>query len=719
MARDFDTISSPYNFVPLAETIVYPGAEGDTTLHAPVTQDIPFRDGLDGELQVTITAETPIYIRDGAADDTRGAAGDRTTEFFQLRNGQYTIPATSLKGAVRNVLEIAGFGKMQQISDRRYSLRDLRLRKYTSQFSDQSNWQPLVKAGWLDISSDDWTIPPCDFARIERSRIGENFGNRRMSAADKYRDFIRRYSAEALTQKVTIIPNSERLGKEAADKPGMHYDEVIKLGEGNVKGSLVFTGQPTDYMPGKRGRKHREFVFHSERPRERFLVDESDTIYEDEYGDEVRPKQRDFRFIHEEQSNAQDWQSWTKRDGLKQHFNGRIPIFYLCDGTGKLRSFGLAMLFRLAGAKTMGEFARNSNSGHFPLRGEASRPDLAELIFGYVRGNEALRGRVHFSHCRASAPVQPEPMVTCVLGSPKPSFYPSYFVQGALRNNEDYKTILDADAKLKGWKRYPVLNPLVKDPSSWGGATLERGRQEEAAENMQTRFQPLPAGTVFTGKIRYHNLRPVELGALLWSLCIGNSKYHRHMIGMAKPYGFGVVKIEVTRSDNGDINADMKAFADYMSERLQQDWKETPQIKALTEMSKYVNVETDWNFRYLSLAAHQQVKGSKRDATAPLQLGEYTTRTKSSQQPQKAGPAPAIPADKLSPMQQFINDSTKMPPSKKDFLNRATKLLEDATPQEAAELLAIARKRKDLGNKYDPQISKFFAACEKKLKDKA
>lgn len=51
-------------------------------------------------------------------------------------------------------------------------------------------------------------------------------------------------------------------------------------------------------------------------------------------------------------------------------------------------------------------------------------------------------------------------------------------------------------------------------------------------------------GIVFTGRIRFENLNSTELGILLMALQLQEDCFHH--IGMAKPYGFGRVKIGIT-----------------------------------------------------------------------------------------------------------------------------------------------------------------------------
>jgi len=107
-------IKSPYNFVPApSENEVFIPDWADQVSH-----DIPFSDGESGEIVFTITAETPIFIRNGHAQ------GKDTSEFCNV-DGKYFIPATSIKGMLRNVLEIMSRGRMIQVDNNHHAIRQI------------------------------------------------------------------------------------------------------------------------------------------------------------------------------------------------------------------------------------------------------------------------------------------------------------------------------------------------------------------------------------------------------------------------------------------------------------------------------------------------------------------------------------------------------------------------------------------------------------------
>ena len=157
-------VKSPYNFVPAPEANeVFTPDWAEKVLH-----DMPLSaDAESGEISYTITAESPIFIRNGHSKKDHEVfekwRDNKETEDFELNeeekvrldrylsfsnyNGKYFIPATSIKGMLRNVLEIMSFSRLNPnlVNDHRYGYRDL------SNGSDyMKNYKsPAVKAGWL------------------------------------------------------------------------------------------------------------------------------------------------------------------------------------------------------------------------------------------------------------------------------------------------------------------------------------------------------------------------------------------------------------------------------------------------------------------------------------------------------------------------------------------------------------------------------------------
>ena len=98
-------ITAPYNFVPLNDKIFYPPWASEDILKN--IHDVPFKDGESGVIELEVTAKSSIFIKDSK----------NPSEFCHFINEkdakEYYIPATSIKGMIRNVLEIMSFSKIR------------------------------------------------------------------------------------------------------------------------------------------------------------------------------------------------------------------------------------------------------------------------------------------------------------------------------------------------------------------------------------------------------------------------------------------------------------------------------------------------------------------------------------------------------------------------------------------------------------------------------
>jgi CRISPR-associated protein (TIGR03986 family) len=541
-------IPSPYNFVPLNDQVVFPEWS-----HL-VSQDVPFKDGLSGHIDLEIEAVTPIYVRNGG-DHPQNRQGDDYTDFFRLSpGGPYAIPGTSIKGMLRNVVEIVTQGKMRT-GDKRYAVRDLN----NPDRDLYGNWmttpQPphrsKPKAGWLKLDEKgDWRLYPCEFVRVERSDLLTYFRNsfpgQTIPSLHTRQDSVQKRNAWGETRLVLGFSfNPRHTHKTSGPRPVLlEYPKVTSLqgvGSGaSNEGTIVFTGQPmADTVPKHSpGNKHLEFIFYNPR-KESIKVPNS--------------IKKDFIFIHSNDERNPDgmptpnkeWSYWSGK--LKQ--GERVPVFYLAfkeanptpqstpveatDNGAKLHSMGLALMYRLAYKwRTKDLLERvGKNAPHY-----SDQMDFAETLFGRIHDDEALKGRVQIEPAIISNGKQPGNTTTVVLNSPKPSFYPNYIRQDSKSIgvvNGNYKTYMDDDSSLRGWKRYPVR------------ANASVPRREGGNNNITTSFRPLPTTTKFKGRIHCHNLLPIEAGGLLWSLTLGEGRDLCHSLGMAKPYGFGAIRVTV------------------------------------------------------------------------------------------------------------------------------------------------------------------------------
>lgn len=595
-------IKSPYNFVPLSDKVVFPDWADQ------VSHDIPFKDGISGKIDLEVTLQSDTYIRNGGKwDDNEKKDNDSDCQkFFTAKvNGEekYIIPGTSFKGMIRNVVEIASFGKMQRVNDDRYSIRNLREPLYTGRLTEKKEGVVYAKseAGWLVQKGEEWHIIPCSFARIEQETLGREFGIKREISVEKYNHYKG-------SLDIWFEPTGAKNHKHSRGLL-MNYEKIERIypqktSPKQVKGRLVFTGQPTPRDRSKTGRKHMEFIFYNE--------DKGSYI-------DVTDLKKDFEFIHSDSNEKpnKEWGYWKE----KLEKGEKVPVFYLADGDAF--SFGLAMMFRLPYDFSVDDTIKHTSEKH-----SSGSPDLSDLMFGYVNGDKgALRGRVQFSHL-VSEKAEESNLIKPILGSPKASYYPNYLVQGNLKE-DGYRTFMDENAEIRGWKRYPAEKKQRIDYNP----KLPTDKSGKVNEDVATKFIPLKEGAVFKGSLRFFNLKPEELGALIWALTFGGNKNCQHKIGMGKPLGFGRISIDLKCGDI-DCGKMVCDFEEYMSENVA-GWKESEQIKELIAMAD-VNICLPPNLQgYPSLEKidpHTQKKINEfvqyEDKNNPQKLEPYSKNAK-------------------------------------------------------------------------------------------
>lgn len=579
-------ISAPYNFVPLADQVVQPEWADQ------VSHDLPFKDGLSGTIHYTLTARSPLLVGGEQTPASQDSPGK--VRFYQLPNGEYAIPGSSLKGMVRSVCEIATFSRMNHVDDRRYGLRDITNRKISAAYTELLNNR---RYGFIQLDADGQIkLTPCEMTRLHHSTIEETFGLREvcfkagMSVSEKYKKW-REWS--------------EKKNLDPFNIPFDHNSvRATTLGSGSMKGYPVFTGQvsarnkPGEPEPKKGNKKHKDFIFHSLREHERFTVPErswSDFlfIHSDPY---ATKKEKDNK---KSDSGLMPWDDYWK----ERFYQGeRVPVFYLDDG--KLLRLGLAYMPKVAGDFSVHELIAHSEPAHTENTGK----DMASLLFGHVDDEEsgALRGRVTFLPARHGNSERPYTTEPTILNGPKASFFPNYISQKTDTNSnrisgQSYATYLSTrehpTPTIRGWKRYPAR------PEGMVGVQ-ELTEEQKDSKKVQVQLEPLPTGATFTGQINFHNLKAEELGALLWAVTWGDDDTYMHSLGMGKSFGFGqcqfsVESLELQHNQPNNILGEKETspkhyidtFSRYMDKAVKQGWHNSRQIRALLGMANPGNAQ--------------------------------------------------------------------------------------------------------------------------------
>jgi CRISPR-associated protein (TIGR03986 family) len=607
------TVHAPFRFAPIHRWVYFPDwAE-------LVTHDVPFKDGFSGEIEIEIEARTPLLI----GGPRRKATGELEGEVwpFRLPDGRYAIPGSSLQGMVRSILEIAAFGSLGAwIEEKRFGIRDLaptatphyQRRLLTSKYDRQrrvTEVRPNIKAGWLTrISDDQYVLYPCEYARVEYSDVVKltsakiadltpksNVESRYDAAASnnsplKHKLWVEK-SPSAHSHRKGALEIHYRLAQRAQPQGANSWEQRV--------GSIVLTGNPSDPPRNPSDpSKHLEF----------FFLDPTSSVAT--YHVDITPHQFDeFLSIHAPNDGRDHNPNWlffkTRGYPGEKAFDkhGRMPIFYITDQTGRVDSFGLAFMFKLAHSKTTHQLLQNSTHDHLigttpatPNSSTSNHVDLPSLIFGSAAdeyGDSGLKRRAVFDTARL-APSQVNPTIvqtrTAVLLSPKPSYYPCYIRQRPGTQTAGQLELIRESEDKRGRARKdfgpyathtPIEVPLPRDDTfrkeehtspELSGVKIWPARNRVAAQvcpphiaeikKIQVNLNTLATGTMFTTTLRIHNLRRSELGAVLWALSFGDpagwtpaaTVQHHHRLGMGKPYGLGevAIRIKALRAFSGD-----------------------------------------------------------------------------------------------------------------------------------------------------------------------
>jgi CRISPR-associated protein (TIGR03986 family) len=474
-------VTAPFQFARIPRAVWFP-EWGHLVSH-----DVPFADGYSGTIDIEIEAMTPLLI----GGERRGATAAKEGEVWPVqlpevdgKPGKYAIPGSSLQGMIRNILEIACFGKLGPwVDKRRFGIRDISgsatgTAAYASRMTEQgragtlaSPFEPRTRAGWLIKSSSGIKIVKCEHARVMIADI--------IAAADTAKQPALRsvltckntadlraaaYLAAFRDFKTSITPTNLQPHEHSAPRPDrpriwIKYRRAT-LG-GGTAATMVLTGKPQDRIDADKKKKW-EFSFYApdcvtaKAPGQPFIP-VTDEIW------------NDFKLIHEPpkgsgQAENPNWMYWKN----VFEYGEPVPIFYIeqVDASnnpinGTIAAMGTAFMFKLAHKNDTHQTLKNSSATHVDNKTDY---DLASLILGGI-GSESdgwfghsLKRRASFDWAMADSTAQsvqaqyanqtgdieqdghkspptPPANATVLLG-PKPSYYAIYVRQPVRQGNQ-------------------------------------------------------------------------------------------------------------------------------------------------------------------------------------------------------------------------------------------------------------------------------------------
>jgi CRISPR-associated protein (TIGR03986 family) len=584
-------VSAPYNFVPLNENVFFPPWAN------LVNHDVPFENGLSGQIKLEIKAETPIFIRkpyeEGDLFYTNSKGDKISKEFCNIKdkNGkkQYYIPGSSIRNMLRSVVEIMGFGKLNpdEYTDRRFGIRDFNnLDVYTLLEKSES-----IRIGYLIKDDNNYVIYDKGIpVKINQDKIKFNYNGVEISL----KQVFDKNSTINFAKKTTHRNGRTKTVLKSEAKTAKFKYEKTKLFLNSANGGYVFTGQPA-FNNLEKGKQNE------------FKIERLDV--KNDVGIQVSKELfNDFKFIYGDYEGSTDmstdWKMWKNQ--LKK--GKAIPVFFRLENN-LLEDFGLAFLYKMAYKNRIEKAIANGQRDYNHLN-----YDLPQVLFGSVN-DKKLKGRIHINHAFSNT-AKIDNQYKIVLASPKASYYPYYIEQKLKPNNDNYKidgkytTYHNSYVKIRGRKRYPLHEINLPNEQE----------QQRLLNNVSTWITPLKKNAVFDTIISFHNLLPAELGALLSAITFHNNNNCRHTIGAAKPFGLGQIQITPSIvkliSNNNEPTSNniidyLKEFENKISQKIK-NWANTIQLREFFTMASIQAKKEYRDFKYLKLREFPEIKNEKK-----------------------------------------------------------------------------------------------------------
>ncbi|MDM3848659.1 MAG: TIGR03986 family CRISPR-associated RAMP protein [Aphanizomenon gracile PMC627.10] len=512
---------APYNFVELPESVV------EVSQDSLISKNVYCNNRYTGRIECTLTTESPLYIRCGFTKEEFecGAESKDLPNFFYTNpSGESTkpvIPGSSLRGMLRNLVEIITFSKIDKVTTDNLVYRAVgdtsslghKYRDYFLKNEGNKTFSFLMNAGYMTQKGSDWYIRPASeiidgvsFARIEKIDIPNNLPS--------WNNLCNAF--EVTVQVEAIRPHSHNKGRIK-----LNYAKA-RLANNGISGVVVKTG----HAPSK----HMEFVFglpHENSTNDIFISSE----IVQEYKDQITDGQKQLI-------------------GESCIFQEMQPVFYILEKK-KLLFFGHTMMFRLPYEKSVEKFVPEQ------LR-DLKKIDLADAIFGWVDKQELSENmrqrasRVFITDAQYQSDERGiwykgnfnDTITPQVLLEPKPTCFQHYLVQRKEDNPEADK------AKLKHYASQPESETVIRGHKLYWhkgkNHNFEHPEGNSATGDHITKIKPINSGVKFKFDIHFENLTNIELGALLWVIDIAQreDKQYRLKLGMGKPLGMGSIKIE-------------------------------------------------------------------------------------------------------------------------------------------------------------------------------
>lgn len=483
--------SYPYNFVSLGDA---------EKINRKTVKNGENRGNLSGKLKCSLTNITPLFMGSGVS-----TGNDHKTEMILKDNGNYIIQASSLKGEIRNIIEVVTNSCIKNVETDRLEKRE--------QAGERTNIFGLIKRLPNEKTGEAGLIVEAVKVKIHRDAI-DNRNRLPGFYPIKVNKSIMNYVDKPSRKKY-------RRGEKDPDAINDFYtfDKVIKDG---TEDAILWVSADIFGKEYEKILVKKDFVEKGKGRNFLFPL----TEYED------------LKYLIT-QRNERDKEERDKKKKIdRQEIQINDPIIFEEDGKNAI-NLAFSEIPRLRYKYSPyslipKEFQPCSSLDNlcfacrlFGTTGNSNEEKKSNDMTSYM-------GRVFISDAKCSEKKEKlsEVITMKPLGEPHPSLARFYL------NGDNYD---NNGAKIRGRKFYWHHSDKIKAGENYKKYLDSITTEEKAKYNSSLSF--LKPNNIFEFEVEFKNLTEEELGVLIYSLELEDGMLHK--FGKAKAFGFGSSKIEI------------------------------------------------------------------------------------------------------------------------------------------------------------------------------
>ena len=610
------TFVNPYSFVPIDYK------------KKPIKDIQELKNGeelITGVIQCSLRTKTPIAILDTASKETEYIEkskkdGKLSKEehykypFMKNPSGEYMIPASSIRGMVRNVYET--------LTDSCYStLKGNAILTTRSKDAFQPGLLVLEEGAWKLYSATRYMLKVKSYPGNKNTLNREVWDEEKCptykvedkTKTEKYIEVHNGEIGEKIYsgQKVWMLPLKDGRGEDVFYIKAGYKENKINCAKVAARIKGYNKTKPNGFQLGYLVigepifNKHHESVFCIKKELQ------GKNLGKAMEGLEQTIKIYNDSAINRNLKEGKDW--YVAYSRMKKE--GCIPIWYKeIEQTNEVY-LSMAAMGRMAYQNTMTDLVKQKK----PCVTRQKMCDACRL-FGMAGKDEAVGSRIRFTDAVYSSSEcnKPQILTLAELGSPRTSYMPFYADVNEKNFGGKKKPGYDDGIGIKGrkfyWhsKNWKQLNDKIRKDKR--NATVEI---LETAEN-----------EAFTFKIYFEKITNEELQKLLFSLNLWENNKNGsmcHKIGHGKPLGLGSIKITVDdickRTFSEENGYEMKSLMKE-SEQEGKDYFEMNQVPFLVEESsdktlqsllKILDFNNAMEVRYPYIEIGKGIQGKEND----------------------------------------------------------------------------------------------------------